>query len=105
MIRIISNETPSPAAEPMGSADPSCPTVRAIAQNVVGTLLPAPPRLAVDEDHATISESALFVDGDRSAGCRRCRVYRTRWQHRHQRIGETKRQEVRFLILSRVPHA
>src|SRR6185436_15674135 len=38
-----------------------------IAQDVVGTLLPAAPRLASDEDHSTIGEGALFVYGVRRA--------------------------------------
>jgi len=37
----------------------------AIAQDVVGTLLPTALRLAADEDYSTIGERALFVDGVR----------------------------------------
>jgi hypothetical protein len=39
--------------------------VGAVAQDVVGTLLPAAPRLAADEDPPPIGEGALFVDGVR----------------------------------------
>jgi hypothetical protein len=39
--------------------------VSAVAQNIVRTLLPPALRLAADEDHATVGEGALFVDGVR----------------------------------------
>src|SRR5690606_37727215 len=42
--------------------DDSDRVVGAVAQDVVGTLLPAALRLATDEDHATIGEGPLLVD-------------------------------------------